>query len=181
MIQKLSVGSFGLIPHKNLSTGGRKEVTVSNRFTLSAQKYQAALSPSRDHGKVWSPDRKFRRTKCLRTNSFLLKSHVCSRKCNSYVFDSFTFSLPKCFGQSCTQSLLSHFSSRQETTLGHRRWILTPGGPGSNSASGHDWALLRNIRTKNMFISLVQFLSAGSWGAMSQSCFELLSMICTVK
>lgn len=95
----------------------------------------------------------FRRAKCLRTNSFLLKSHVCSRKRNSYVFDSFTFSLPKCFGQLCTQNL-SHFS-RQETILGHRRWILTPGGPGSNSASGHDWALLRNIRMKNMYILLV--------------------------
>lgn len=132
MTEKLRVVSCGLTPPQNLPTGGRKEVTVSKKFTSSAGNCQAKLAPSRDHGKIWSTDRKFRRTECLGTKSFLIKLQVYSRKRNPHVFDLFTFSLPKCFGQPCTQSLLSHFSSRQETILGHRTWILTPGRRGSN-------------------------------------------------
>lgn len=132
MTEKLRVVSCGLTPPQNLPTGGRKDVTVSKKFTSSVGKCQAKLAPSRNHGKMWSPDRKFRRTECLGTESFLIKFQVYSRECNPHVFDSFTFSLPKCFGQPRTQSLFSHFSSRQETIFGHRTWILTPGRWGSN-------------------------------------------------
>lgn len=76
MTEKLRVVSCGLTPPQNLPTGGRKEVTVSKKFTSSVGKCQAKLAPSRNHGKIWSPDRKFRRTECLGTESFLIKFHL---------------------------------------------------------------------------------------------------------
>ena len=105
MTEKLRVGLSGLIPHKNLQTGGRKKVTGSNKnppHQLGNARLRSA--PSRRRGQVRCPDRKLSRTKCLGTHSFLLKSHVWSRKRNPYVFDWFTFSSSKCSSESCTQA-----------------------------------------------------------------------------